>query len=1331
MPSRIPMPSRTTRRSCHGGRLAFLLGLLVLAGNGCRHRAALSVVDRPGALIQDYPAKPLRGYGTLAGRAWAYPDGSSLLRLSCENEDKARLTLAKYLSDLEVLPGVTAVELTTPTGVLPCRRIGSQGFIVALRSGPQVFVLTAPNPEALAALYGSALQGDRTQVSAQPEVEVPMWLDRWDRFGFRFYYRPWEVPPGQKLADYDVKQEFAFAAQMDRAGFLFWASPLIADTAEGLTSDSWWDWAQAESRRRKLPVSIQLGYTPQTWLANRFRRETKQKMPQFCGDRYGMAKDSDGGQGAASWCATDMKAVEMAAMQTTVRRYAGQDNVTSWLEPHSELEHNPTYMMLEYGPVADRSYRDYLRQRYGNLATLATRWHGRSEALASWDQVRVPELAAFAGWGPQALDLRGEWRLQAAAAPPPEWLQPGFDDREWPSFVTPGHDRTMLLPHNRKLAAVYRREFTLPLDWLAGKSNVWLYLWDLNMKTGAKVTVVLNGQTVGEDIVQHNSPHWGAYDVSDCLKEGPNKLALTVPEGFIAYRVYLSPVAPAQYPHLGAGLNAQWVDLCDWTEASRVRAVERSTQAIRQVDPNRGIMFAAPDAYDEGIKTLCERYGGDFHNTGYMSGFWADKLPMLMRSSGLPFSLEPGGPAKTLDEFKTHLGLYAVEGLQEIDYFIHIGDILWPEDIRRHFEENQGILRLTGKYHSPQAEVALLLTSRNERLTGWPWRNDPNTNLANGYWPWNVGNYIIPEFERDAVTTRDLASGAADRYKVLIDTNTSIMDEDTLAALERYVRAGGIFITYVQTGRHGSVAADTWPIARLTGYKTISFDRCRPDGSVTAWRKLLPVRGQRVFPEEVWRQAPEANGLSLLRDAPDSEDLLRWEDGSVAVGLRPLGRGFIVAVGAKFAHDRIWSGRPAWTRRMFLDLLDYCRVARVPASFAGVDNSPFAASQPGENPPQEKHARPLMFRHYLSNNGLYDLWAFWNSTKNPCGIDFTFAPAIHATTAIEAKTGQVLPIADLRRLDFAPLETKVFLTPRDSLAAAPGDWFALQRSWWRAPEPIPAEALPPFVPKLACDLSDAWALKPLAPDEDAAPLLGHSLDTAAWETRPLGVWSLPDHPDVKHGVYRRQFTVPASWQGGKVYFWFRSFFHTTFIDQGCIFLDGKPLGKPRADGIEGDSLGGLLVPGSTHTLAVEISGRGSLVGCRGSCWLSWSPAPARSLDLAGTWAGSLDVLHYDRPLTLPGTWDAYTAKRTITVPADLAGKELAVHVETEGKRPIGVLVNGKWLRRHHHYFGHRLDLVVTPWLKLGQDNEIEIVCQSGQGRVTQLSLDAYDPAVYP
>ena len=63
----------------------------------------------------------------------------------------------------------------------------------------------------------------------------------------------------------------------------------------------------------------------------------------------------------------------------------------------------------------------------------------------------------------------------------------------------------------------------------------------------------------------------------------------------------------------------------------------------------------------------------------------------------------------------------------------------------------------------------------------------------------------------------------------------------------------------------------------------------------------------------------------------------------------------------------------------------------------------------------------------------------------------------------------------------------------------------------------------------------------------------------------------------------------------------------------------------------------------------------------------------------------------------------------------------------------GVLVNGHWVRRLHHIIGTRFDLNVTPWVRFGQNNTIELVSMNEptQGQVKTVRLDFHQPENYP
>ncbi len=148
----------------------------------------------------------------------------------------------------------------------------------------------------------------------------------------------------------------------------------------------------------------------------------------------------------------------------------------------------------------------------------------------------------------------------------------------------------------------------------------------------------------------------------------------------------------------------------------RMEALRRGMQMIRQVAPDQQITLMHPDDYADGIKSLAKEFGGNFHNTGYMSGIWADFLPALMRGAQLPFTLEPGGPASNVSDLRRYLGNWSTEGLQGVDYFIHIGNVMWNPEIRKEFERQLNLFHLIGKYHSPRAEVASLYSDRNHLL---------------------------------------------------------------------------------------------------------------------------------------------------------------------------------------------------------------------------------------------------------------------------------------------------------------------------------------------------------------------------------------------------------------------------------------------------------------------------------------------------------------------------------------------------------------------------------------------------------------------------------------
>ena len=70
-------------------------------------------------------------------------------------------------------------------------------------------------------------------------------------------------------------------------------------------------------------------------------------------------------------------------------------------------------------------------------------------------------------------------------------------------------------------------------------------------------------------------------------------------------------------------------------------------------------------------------------------------------------------------------------------------------------------------------------------------------------------------------------------------------------------------------------------------------------------------------------------------------------------------------------------------------------------------------------------------------------------------------------------------------------------------------------------------------------------------------------------------------------------------------------------------------------------------------------------------------------------------------------------------------------VMTTQVRPRGV--NGRWVRRHHHNIGSITHLNITPWVRFGEANTIEIVgnVHERNSEVRRVMLYLYGKERYP
>ena len=1286
---------------------------------------------------QRIPLTNLRGYGKISGGVETRSVAGSTVSVTtigCESEAKAELLLAKYLSDLQALPGVSEGKLTVNGQDFPAWQVKDQGVILALQGFNGVTIFAGEKPDAVAALATAQVKGWQVAATFPRTLPpVPAYLDKWDQHGWSWYNWMWYTPnkkdfPQLEAAGYDFSKpydwdaDYQWAAQ-NHTGMVYWPHQFTQDHAAGMNDYPDFTWAAQACHAHGIDFQIQPTLNDNMpWWSNHYRAETIGKMPGYVGNYHSVNEPYMGAAGFCSWCSIKGKDELLALSQEWCKLYVDDPSCSTIMEPHCEVAHGEWDLLTEYGPLADASYRKYLQQeRKLSLAAVAARY---GEKYGSWDQVRVPELAYFLGGDARALDLTGTWQVKYASledGQAQKIFAPELDTTGWGEMVSPGHDRQMFL---EKKPAWFRRTVEVPAAWLTAQAGkpVYLYLWDLNQRNAkSPVVVYWNGKLVATDVREGGigitiAPLGGA------LQAGANTVAVYLPQGYIGYRVYLAAREPVTYPRLGKEMNARWVDFRDWQTWTRVDAIRRGLEAIRGVDPNRPISLAAPDAVADYAKELAVKYGGFFHNTGYMSGFFADLHGRMMDSVGLPDSAEPGGPAPNLPALKNYWSLITLEGVNSYNYFIHIGSVMWDPEMKAWFDAQQPMIHLLGKYHLPTTRVAGLVGIRCDRLAGWPWSRDEATLPNGGYWGADVsGSLNVPA---DLLSERDVMNGELSKYDLIYDEQTSIMSRELVGKLADWVKAGGTFVTLGQTGRHTEEEPDSWPISALTGCDVQWVSKLKDTGEYE-WKPFTMEPGEQVFDEGYWSKATkQANGVGLKARGADVTPLMRWSDGSLAVGVRKLGAGRVFVVGLKFFNDRPWWGSPEMEAKLVNDILAAC----------GYKNEDDARVGGQLISGQSKlHDEGRAGRHFLSNNGLYDVYFVCNHDKQAQDMAVSLPGTRIAPWAWDVAAGQTVPgTAAGDRLNFPagnlqPGDLRALLVPRLQISRAPAEWLRLQTGWWQGGG-APGTVLTPDTYNYVDDLTAGWTLTPAADDQFSAPA------GAPIKNVGLGPWTYLVKEPVRNATFSRDFTVPAAWQAGNVYLHVASWVGGTFQDRGRVLLDDKELRGFNEGGVE-LMLNDTLKPGSKHTMALQIKGGPYAQGLRGSCWLEYEPRPPAELSLAGPWEPSPDALTRTARVQLPGVFEGRMARATIFVPADWQGKQVMLHGLGGGNGPalLYVITNGKMCRRHHHIYGPRLDLNITPYLKFGAPNELEIVA-NGAGKVTvaELELRAYAPELrYP
>ncbi|MFZ2656772.1 MAG: beta-galactosidase, partial [Victivallales bacterium] len=884
----------------------------------------------------DAETTDLRGYGKV--EATITPQRSEFI---CESEEKADILLGKLLADMfweakgshvEKTVNIKSGWLFVETISVPVHLYPPYGALIAGRNRNRVMVFGGKDEQE--SISSMKKDGGLSSGKAvfKPAKQYPMFLDFYDLRAFQAYTLG--LHPENKYLNGPRMQ---FVEKFFTGGLMGSASVFLGSSAPGADSfQSVWDTDAdiCEKADQMFSLSISTGVWP-TWARNKWPEcidQDSDSSPTEISLNPYLANPESYGITPEQRSQTSLKFLKDVLLRYKDRNVLGGLQLYCSDYFYESCFGKGQHDHLGYSAAGREGFRGWLREVRGySLKDLGERWYGASGHFKDWNEVELPEdiNGFFGDMNGKCLRIKNNWL----------WKKADADQTEMPPDSVPGWIPVEEVPSRKMFIlpagpAFWRVSFDAE-QWLKENVGKDMYLvCNINNGGWKEYQAWLNGKALGK-FKSKTNPYNGpfALKVTGLLTSGVNRLGLSAPGGRILGPVFLTTTKPQGYPYLGKQQNARYVDMLEWQLYAFNSLQVGAMEYARSIEPDRPFaVCAASNEVKDGQGDALSRLGGSMQDTGFESSYRPFNSRMGY-AGGFYGSCEASGihgidkPATFTAQITRMLSWILING--EGSHMLWRDPYYYFEVEKKTgwFTKNKRNIQLVGKYLPEKPDIAILCSSRSA-LLGYLFH-------SMGEWDIGRGELHACHYDNVYVTETMLAKGMADDYPVLFDTDTMFMGQDTIDSIRKYVEKGGTFVALHNSGRHGILEPDSWPISELTGFKVLALGK---KGKIKFEKELPLFKGWegKEFEGEGsaldWKDSQSAKDVSVGLEplSKGTVALARWEDGTVAVGMRTLGKGKVIVLGSTFwRYGRDLGGTGIWKiqdmgkeflERLFTDL---------------------------------------------------------------------------------------------------------------------------------------------------------------------------------------------------------------------------------------------------------------------------------------------------------------------------------------------------------------------------------------------------------------------------
>jgi len=1187
----------------------------------------------------------------------AEPNRSSWITMEAADPEKAAVAGSKYLEDLLQFGNVKLNSSATGTRL----SLAGAGFWALGLDGKNFHVVFSRSQEELDHVLKTA---NATEWQAIPREAYPKWLDVFDTSAMSFWFSGFGVLPTDIPGDLKWYADNKFTS----VAVLGYTERRLV--APGMIDTSIMDWQTAVSNANKIP------YKTMSDMADPVRPErlwNYTPLPYYKPADGQLSSTLLAYQSMGSHAIFQPGAVTDGTMMDFRRRVAEHVKDDPYFSGYHIIQEMPAgdpNVMVSLAAVAgtpaiQEFWRTYLRDtlKY-DLKDVGTKLYGDPKAFQNWSEVKIPSLTDFLVGKSPIIDLRGIWQGRAdrdKKAMQEKWIEDSSSDQWVP--VDCQDKAIMIFNAQRGEPGDYylRRTFTVTPENAGAKYfHLARTARGMHPKNG---DVWINGQKL--DAISsgdRSCPDWDiCYDASKALKPGENTIVMNAKGEPVASYAFLSDKGRWVYPSASETLNRRYFDMLGFGEWLALREIENRMIGVRAGDPDRPMKIMAPHQYIDSVLDLCAKYGAYPHDTGLAASTWAPfSYSRYTSTRGLPNSVEEGSEPNNAADMQAFMTRYLMEGVDMVDNVAHRTRYSTDKpDIDAWIKENRELLRCIGKLDLVPPAIGILRNGR-ELLMG-----------HGEMYSWDMGRGPLASIGRSFgyATLGDLKSGRINQFKVVLDCATAVLTEEEVAAIEAYVKQGGIFVAFHNTGMHTPEKAFSWPISKLTGLKVLNDNKPIAKAKIQfadqqgLWPKL---RGQEVdgwgFVYDWQKQDRTGEPIAMAAENQDIEVVAKWKggniDGRIAVAVRTLGKGKVITLGSTFYRSgKDENGR--YVEESTLPYLDELLTS------LGV--------------PRDTIAGDLWSEQWHSKNGVFDVYpvAQMNPKAAPVVTNVKLRRSSPISSVVELSALNH-PVRDVTFSDgmitipdvkMDAMQTRVFAAPRKDLEDAALHWLDIQQQYWGALAPISDAGRKMATVEPAKDvipLIEGWQFS--SGEKDSAWVKPGDTTINEWKTVKLGSFAAIGLPEDAIVQFRKEVELPKDWKGKRVTLYFDAEgWYWGIVMRGWFWINGEkaaikqPL-QPLPEGSFSLELTPEQIASEKLLFALEVDGRvpenstekkSRPSGVTGTFFLRAAPQPVKVTELT-QWSFAKELnqltptavgqnvegMYLETKFTLPSNWPA-------------------------------------------------------------------------------------------